>query len=222
MFKRKKKIAIIDFGLGNISSVQAACEYVGADTIVLNKQDKHIECQISGVILPGVGAFSKAIQSIQETGLSDTIQEAILEKKPIMAICLGHQLLFEKSFEFGISNGLGILKGDVISIDTIPAKQFKPRVPNVGWFELNLNPSRQDVEWDSPPFSDLNPSSHFYFTHSLVAFPDISSIIQSTSTLGGAEFVSSVGLGPVFGCQFHPEKSGEAGLSIYKNFITSC
>ena len=138
MYKRQKKIAIIDFDLGNISSVQAACEYVGADTIVLNKQDKHIECQISGVILPGVGAFSKAIQSIKETGLSDTIQEAILEKKPVMAICLGHQLLFEKSFEFGISNGLGILKGDVISIDSIPAKQFKPRVPNVGWFELNL------------------------------------------------------------------------------------
>ena len=219
MQKKLKKIAIIDFGLGNISSVQAACEFAGADTVVLERYDKYAEREISGLILPGVGAYQKAMETIKENGLSDTIQDVILKKKPVMAICLGHQLLFEKSLEFGTSFGLGILSGDVIPIEYTIRQEAKPRVPNVGWFKLTLNPERQEVEWNNPPFSNLNTSSHFYFTHSLVAVPKDKSTVQTSTCVVETKFVSSVGVGPVFGCQFHPEKSHRFGMELMRRFV---
>ncbi len=200
-------IAIIDYGAGNLRSVQKAIEKLGF-TAEITRDKKAIK-GAKGIILPGVGSFDAAIKELRQFGLEAAIEEAIALGKPFLGICLGLQHLFENSEE-GKENGLGILKGKVV--------KFKPQqnqsVPHMGW-------NRLLPKGFCPLFKGIEPGSMVYFAHSYYVVPDNQEIVASTTDYG-AEFVSSVCKNNLFGIQFHPEKSGEVGLKILKNFGDLC
>ncbi len=195
-------IAIIDYGMGNLRSVCKAFEAVGAQTQVTHivgdilKADK--------VVLPGVGAMGPAMQKLQELALIGPIRKVIQEGKPFLGICLGLQLLFERSSEGGFSEGLKILKGSV-------ERFTKLKVPHMGWNQLKVQPAGNRM------FQGLSSDDNFYFCHSYFVKPqDIS--INAGITNYGIDFVSAVVRDNIWGVQFHPEKSQKVGLQILKNF----
>ncbi len=198
-------IGIIDYGMGNIHSVQKALESLGAETLVTNNPREIDKCD--KIVLPGVGAFDDALKELEKKGLSAAIRESIIGKKIFLGICLGMQLLFEKSEEGNLS-GLGILKGAVRKFQV--AKTLK--VPHMGWNNLNLR------QKDCPLFKDLKDNSYVYFCHSYYPAPQDNKIIAATTGYG-VEFAAIVRQGNVYGVQFHPEKSQETGLKILKNFV---
>lgn len=198
-------IAIIDYGAGNLRSVQKACEYNGADATITS--DKNIIETASRVILPGVGAFGDCMSAIEKLSLSDTIKKVCDKGTPFLGICLGLQLLFESSEETPNSKGLGIFKGNNAKI---PKKDgFK--IPHMGWNSLNITKS-------SPIFRDIDNGDFVYFVHSYYMCPQDKSIISATCEYTEVLPVALCS-GNVNAVQFHPEKSGETGLKILKNFI---
>jgi len=199
-------IAIVDYGMGNIHSVNKALELYGADTIVTNK---HKDIQAADkAILPGVGAFDDAISELQKQGLITTLKTHIKNKKPLLGICLGMQLLFEASEEAKKSKGLGVLKGTV--------RRFKEKdgikVPHMGWNQLNCQASVCSL------LKDIPDKSYVYFCHSYYPKPDNQKIIAATTDYG-INFASVVWQDNVYGTQFHPEKSQIVGLKMLKNFV---
>jgi len=200
-------IVIIDYGAGNLRSVQKALQKLGFSAEI-TKDKKSIK-SAKGIVLPGVGSFDAAIKELRQFGLEAAIEEAIGLGKPFLGICLGLQHLFEKSEE-GKETGLGILKGKVI--------RFKPQqnqsIPHMGWNRLLLKGS-------CPLFKGIEPSSMVYFAHSYHVVPDNQEVVASTTDYG-IEFISAVCKNNLFGIQFHPEKSGEVGLKILKNFGELC
>jgi imidazole glycerol-phosphate synthase subunit HisH len=198
-------IAIIDYGMGNIHSVQKALESVGAETLVTNDPQELEKCD--KVVLPGVGAFDDATQELEKRGLSAAIRRSGAGKKIFLGICLGMQLLFEKSEE-GSLPGLGILKG---AVKKFPGGK-RLKVPHMGWNDLNLR------QKDCPLFKDLKDNSYVYFCHSYYPAPQDEKVIAATTSYG-VEFAAIVRQANVYGVQFHPEKSQETGLKILKNFV---
>lgn len=197
-------IAIIDYGMGNLRSVQKAFEAVGAQTVVTEKaKDIHTADK---VVLPGVGAMKPAMDKLEELKLIPVLKKVIEEGKPFLGICLGLQLLFEKSDEGGDIQGLSILKGEV--------KRFKDsvKVPQMGWNQLHIQ------QKDSALFKNIDDQTNVYFCHSYFVKPADSSVIATTTSYGDS-YASSVATGNIFGVQFHPEKSQSAGLQILKNFM---
>ncbi len=198
-------IAIIDYGVGNLFSLTSSFEFVGADVIVtsdpseIKKADK--------LILPGVGAFGDAIKKLRETGLDKVITEEAQNGKPLMGICLGMQLLFEKSYEYGEHNGLGLLKGSVVPMQGYIDKELK--IPQIGWNALKFKK-------ESPLFKYINDGDFVYFVHSYFATDCDQSLLATTEY--GKELTASVAYKNIMGCQFHPEKSGDVGLKILKAF----
>jgi imidazole glycerol-phosphate synthase subunit HisH len=196
------RIAIIDYGMGNLRSVQKAFEYIGieaeitADAAVLGRAD--------GAVLPGVGAFADCIKNLTDTGLIPSIKDFTASGRPFLGICLGLQLLFDSSLEGGLFTGLGLLDGQVVPL---PREQ---KVPHMGWNNLNiLQPA--------PLLKGLPEVPYVYFVHSYHAMP-IDRGILSATTGYGIEVTAAVQCGNVFATQFHPEKSGEVGLQILRNF----
>lgn len=196
-------IAIIDYGMGNLRSVQKGLESVGARAVITT--DKKDILEAKGVVLPGVGAFADAIGSLKEHGLIPVIAEIIQAQKPFLGICLGLQLLFEYSEENGLHQGLGILGGGV---KRLPAGL---KIPHMGWNELHL------VQQGSPIISGIPEATACYFVHSYHVIPEDRELVIATVDYGG-EVVAIVGRGLVFGIQFHPEKSSKWGLQILSNF----
>lgn len=194
-------VGIIDYGLGNLQSVKNALDFLGVnnfiskDTAQLMKADK--------VILPGVGAFRDAMAMIQSQGFDQMIHEKQKEGAPILGICLGMQLMFDRSYEFGTYEGLGLLKGEIIKLD-VPLK-----VPHMGWNKLN-------IQKEAPLFKGLPDDSYVYFVHSYHLETDDD--IVSATTNYGKEVQIAAQKDNVFALQFHPEKSGDIGLQILKNF----
>lgn len=195
-------IAIIDYGMGNLRSVQKAFEKVGAKALITqNPKDLNIAEKI---VLPGVGAMKPAMQKLKSLKFLTAIEKAIGSKKPFLGICLGLQLFFEESDEGGKVKGLGILPGKV--------KRFnKLKVPHMGWNQIHFKQS------DCAILSGINDYSHVYFCHSYYVAPKNKSVVAA-STDYGVEFTSSVWKDNLFGVQFHPEKSQTIGLKILKNF----
>jgi imidazole glycerol-phosphate synthase subunit HisH len=207
-------IALIDYGISNLRSVQKAFEHLDTAVTLVDTPDRL--AQADRLILPGVGAFPAGMKGLQERGLIDPIKQAARNGKPLIGICLGMQLLFESSDEMGETEGLGLLPGRVAKIkmqeDHAPrTTQPALKIPHVGWNQL-------DVVRDHPLVRELVSGSYAYFVHSYAIYPEDQSIVLATTDYGGP-FASIVGRGKVCGLQFHPEKSQAVGLRLLKNFL---
>lgn len=198
-------VAIIDYGVGNLFSLSSSLKAVGVETVVTGDPD--IIKNADKLILPGVGAFGDAAKKLEDSGLKDLIIKLADEGKPLLGICLGMQLLFEKSYEYGEHSGLGLIKGEIVPMAGNIPKGLN--IPHIGWNGLVFKKN-------TPIFKYINNGDHVYFVHSFYA-DHCSESVTATAEYG-VEVTASVQSGNVFGCQFHPEKSGEVGLKILKAF----
>jgi glutamine amidotransferase len=196
-------IAVLDYGMGNLRSVEKALEHVGARAVVTNDHERARSA--AGLVLPGVGAFPRAMERIRELGLDELIRERLTHQTPTLGICLGLQLLFESSEELGGADGLGLIEGSVRRLDTGGLK-----LPQIGWNE---------IEWRRRGVLDagLPDRCAFYHVHTFAPVPTRAGDVLATATYGG-EFVTAIEHAPLYGVQFHPEKSGAAGLRLLSNF----
>ena len=198
-------IAIIDYDAGNLKSVEKALQFLGVEAKITSSPEEILNAD--KIILPGVGAFGDAMEKLNTTGLSDVIREAVARKIPLLGICLGLQLLFEASEESPGVDGLSVLKGKIIRIPD--AEGFK--VPHIGWNSLKISP-------DSKLFAGIPDDSYVYFVHSYYLKAEEPIVAATTDYV--ADIHAAVEKEHVFACQFHPEKSGEIGLKLLKNFAT--
>ena len=198
-------VAIIDYGAGNLQSVKKALDFLGYESEITMDREKILSA--SHVILPGVGSFGDAMASIRERGLEDIIKQAASGEKHFLGICLGLQLMFEKSDETPGVEGLGIFKGDIVKIPS----ENGLKVPHIGWNSINLKQT-------DGIFNGIKDGSYFYFVHSYYLKADHEEDVAA-STFYSTNIHASIEHGNVFACQFHPEKSSTVGLQILKNFI---
>ena len=201
-------IAIIDYGVGNLFSLCSSLKRIGVEAVVTS--DPQTIRRADKLILPGVGAYADAAKKLRDSGLDALIHQQVAEGKEIMGICLGMQLLFEKSFEFGEHQGLGLLKGSVVAMDGVLPEQLK--IPHIGWNGLHFTK-------ESKLFKYINNGDCVYFVHSFFATDCDESVVATTEY--GKELTAAVQKGNVMGCQFHPEKSGHVGLQILRAFCES-
>ncbi|MBE6572399.1 MAG: imidazole glycerol phosphate synthase subunit HisH [Ruminococcaceae bacterium] len=199
-------IAIIDYGVGNLFSLKSSFAAIGVQAVVTGNKAE-IE-NADKIILPGVGAFGDAAEKLRRTGLDKVVINCAQKGTPILGICLGMQLLFEKSYEYGEHEGLGLIKGEIRPITDVIPKELK--VPHIGWNALDFCGKQ------SPIFKYLKNGDFVYFVHSFYGANCEESVIATSEY--GSPLTAAVAKGNVFGCQFHPEKSGNVGLSILKAF----
>lgn len=198
-------IAVVDYGVGNLFSLCSSLERIGADAVVTS--DAEIIRKADKIILPGVGAFADAAQKLRDSGLDKVIIQQAAQGKEIMGICLGMQMLFEKSYEFGEHTGLGLLKGSVIGMEgTIPAEL---KIPHIGWNALSFCKESKLLRY-------IKEGDCVYFVHSFYVDPSAESVVATAEY--GKAVTAAVQKDNVMGCQFHPEKSGEVGLAILRAF----
>ncbi len=198
-------IAIVDYGVGNLFSLQSSFAKVGADT-VLTSDKKTIE-NADKILLPGVGAFADAAKKLKDSGLGELLVQQAQKGKCIMGVCLGMQMLFEKSFEYGEHDGLGLLKGKVVPIKDYVDEGLK--IPHIGWNALHM-------KREHPLLKYCKDGDYVYFVHSYFATDCADSVLALTDY--GAPLTAAVAKDNVMGCQFHPEKSGDVGLNILRAF----
>lgn len=198
-------VAIIDYGVGNLFSLQSSLAAVGAEAVVTS--DPCVIRDADRILLPGVGAFGDAITKLRKSGLADVVTEQARAGKPLLGICLGMQLLFEKSYEYGEHEGLGLIQGEVRPIADVIPEDLK--IPHIGWNALHLRGA-------SPLFRYLKEGDCVYFVHSFYGANCDASVIATAEY--GAELTAAVACKNVYGCQFHPEKSGAVGLNILRAF----
>ena len=198
-------LAIIDYGVGNLFSLVSSLKSISVDAVI-TRDPKVIE-NADRLILPGVGAFGDASEKLRLSGLTEIIKNAVKKGTPLMGICLGMQLLFEKSYEYGEHQGLGLLKGNVIGMEGTIPKELK--IPHIGWNSLKFTST-------SPIFKYINEGDCVYFVHSFYAVDCEDSLIATSEY--GRDLTAAVQQDNVYGCQFHPEKSGSVGLKILKAF----
>ncbi len=208
------KIAVIDYGVGNVRSILSAFANQGANVFLTRDKNKILDSD--GVVLPGVGAFAHGMDGLNKYGMVEIIKEYVESNKPFMGICLGMQLLFEESEEFGVTVGLGLIPGRVIKLPTKDSQNEK--LPHVSWNELNSG----KIQWSDTVLESIKVGSDMYFVHSFVVQPNDEDNVLSTTEYSGYNFCSSVKKDNIYGCQFHPEKSDKTGLKIVKNFIRMC
>ena len=199
-------ISIVDYGVGNLFSLSSSLKSIGADTVVTSDKQKILDS--SAIILPGVGAFSDAQEKLKQSGLFELIIEEAKKGKKLLGICLGMQMLFEKSFEYGEFDGLGIIKGNIVPLEGKISPELK--IPHIGWNSLELKNGKSDL------FKYINNGDFVYFVHSYYA-ADCDENVIATSEYG-IDVTASVQKDNIYGCQFHPEKSGDVGLNILKAF----
>lgn len=198
-------IAIIDYGVGNLFSLESSFKAIGADTVITS--DRQVLEKADKIILPGVGAFRDAAAKLKESGLFDVVTDLAKSGKPLMGICLGMQLLFDKSYEYGEYDGLGLIPGKVVPMEGKIDASLK--IPHIGWNKL-------EFKKQSKLFKYINEGDFVYFVHSYYAV-DCDTAITSTAEYD-KDITATVEKGNVYGCQFHPEKSGNVGLNILKAF----
>lgn len=198
-------VAIIDYGVGNLFSLKSSLDFLGFESVVTD--DKEVLASADRIILPGVGAFGDAAKKLKDSGLADFVKQQAKAGKPLLGICLGMQLLFDKSFEYGEHEGLGLISGEIRPISDIIPADFK--IPHIGWNAL-------DFTKENPLFRYIKNGDHVYFVHSFYG----ANCEESTIAISeyGAPLTAAVAKDSVFGCQFHPEKSGKVGLNILRAF----
>jgi glutamine amidotransferase len=210
----EKKVVIIDYKLSNLYSVQHACEYVGLSSSI--SSEKEAVAQADALILPGVGAFGDAMRNLHALDLISPIKDAVDQGKPFMGICLGMQLLFTESEEFGRHAGLNLIQGEVRKFPhQIHGRRIK--VPQVGWNRI-FPPEHTLNPWQDSPLSGIQNGEFMYFVHSYFAAPDFSEDILSITDYEGVRYCSGVRKGNLFAVQFHPEKSAQEGIKMYRNW----
>lgn len=211
-----KRVVLIDYGIGNLLSVRRAFEACAADVVQTNNP---AEIEMADyLVLPGVGAFGDGMRELQSRQLVEPIRAACASGKPLLGICLGMQLLFTESEEFGLHKGLDLLPGRVVAIpNEVPGGAWR-KTPHIGWNELRLPPGRGS--WGGTLFSGMSEDSAAYFVHSYAVVPADSSVRLADCEHEGIAISAAVQQGQIYGCQFHPEKSGEVGLSIIANFLS--
>lgn len=208
------KISIIDLGVGNMLSLSRAFERCGAEVSLVSNASDVFGAQ--KLVLPGVGAFASGMRAIKSLNLIDVLKEvALKEEIPILGICLGMQLLMEKSAEFGLHEGLGIIPGSVVPIKSKSITGDRLRVPNIGWSPIKVLENQEANQL----LKGIDQEESFYFVHSYTAIPKDSQNRVADCVYGGHQLSAIINKNIVFGCQFHPEKSGEVGLKMLENYI---
>lgn len=213
-------IAVVDYGMGNRRSVEKALEHVGARALVANDHEQLRAA--AGLVLPGVGAFPRAMQRIRELGLDELLPERLAAGIPVLGVCLGMQLAFDSSTELGGAGGLGIVSGEVRRLASSPEGQAGTlKLPHIGWNEVTFAASSPEGEPQSPLVAGLPRRCAFYHVHSYAPVPADERHILGTAEYG-RPFVAAVQCGSFYGVQFHPEKSSAAGLRLLANFARIC
>jgi imidazole glycerol-phosphate synthase subunit HisH len=213
----RPRVAIVDYGLGNLFSVAQACQAMGLQATIT--PDRRAIEQADAVILPGVGAFGDAMQTLRRLDLVGVLRDTPGRGVPLVGICLGVQLLMTESHEFGQHEGLGLIRGEVVRLNDPREGNRKLKVPQVGWNRIRAAGGFET--WNGTPLDGLSDGTFMYFVHSFVVVPEERSVVLSTTTYGDVEFCSSVSCGRIFACQFHPERSGRRGLQVYDNLRKS-
>lgn len=199
-------IAIVDYGVGNLFSLNSSLELIGAESVVT--ADPRVLRSADKILLPGVGAFEDAAKKLRDSGLADLLKELAAGGKPLLGICLGMQMLFEKSYEYGEHTGLGLIPGEVVPMaGNIPAEL---KIPHIGWNALHF-------QREHPLLKNIRQGDCVYFVHSYYADRCEDAVIATAEY--GKELTAAVAYRNVYGCQFHPEKSGPVGLAILKAFL---
>lgn len=199
-------IAIIDYGVGNLFSLKSSLAEIGAEAVVTSDEKVIAECD--RIILPGVGAFEDAARKLRESGMAEVVKKEAAAGKSLLGICLGMQLMFDKGYEYGEHEGLGLIHGNVRPIADVIPEGYK--IPHIGWNLLKFTKK-------SPLFKYIKEGDYVYFVHSYYAADCDESVIATTEY--GADLTAAAANGNVYGCQFHPEKSGKVGMKILKAFV---
>ena len=212
------RVAIIDCELGNLFSVQRACEFVGLEAKITNDCEEILDA--GGVILPGVGAFGDAMSNLERLDLVAPLKDYIASGRPFMGVCLGMQLLFTESEEFGRHKGLDIIPGHIVRFESQRTSSRIRKVPQVCWNQIYPS-SDGGPAWDKHPLKDVCPGEYMYFVHSYYSVPADPSVVLCFTTYGETDYCSGVVRSNIFATQFHPEKSGPEGVRIYRNWAAS-
>jgi glutamine amidotransferase len=208
-------VAVIDYGVGNLLSVRRGLEHCGADVLVTS--DASAILAAPRVVLPGVGAFADGMAGLRNAGLEDVVREVAARGTPLLAICLGMQMLLDESEEFGVTPGLGLIPGRVVQIPSTTTEGAPHKIPHIGWNALVVPPARS--HWQGTALEEITPGEDVYFVHSFMASPIDPGHRLADCLYGGVPVSAAIARANVFGCQFHPEKSGPVGLRILKRFL---
>jgi len=216
---RRCLAAIVDYGLGNLYSVQQACAHVGMQSEITSMPSALMSAD--AVILPGVGAFGDAMNALRQRDLIGVIKDLAAAGKPLFGVCLGMQLMMSESLEFGHHEGLGLVPGKVVRLPDPSENERALKIPQVGWNRISPSPNNYSpTAWNETLLQGLPTGAYQYFVHSFIAQPADPSVILAETQYGNVTFSSAVRYGSVTAVQFHPERSGPAGLSIYRNLAS--
>ena len=209
-----KKVVIVDYQLGNLFSVQQACLHLGYDAVVTS--DPSVLASADYAILPGVGAFGDAMDNMHSLDLVEPLKDFIASGKPFMGVCLGLQLLFTESEEFGSTKGMNLIEGIVKKFSPKNTEGGTLKVPQIAWNQIEESKSNQ---WYKTPLHTCQNGDYMYFVHSYYVQPNTTDVVLATTNYGGHEYCSAIIKDNIFACQFHPEKSSLDGINIYNNWI---
>jgi len=214
MSTKREKITVIDYGMGNIFNVVRAFEVFDCDVFITNDYNKIVNAD--KLLLPGVGAFKDGMSDLKNLNLDSAIQEFSVKERPLMGICLGMQLLMSESEENGRHNGLNLIEGNVFRFKEPNEKSVNYKIPQIGWNKLLEIKSNK---WNDSILKGIENNAYMYFLHSYYVHPKDKEVLVSLTNYGQNTFCSVLQKNQIIGCQFHPERSGEIGLKILKNFI---
>ncbi len=209
------EVAVIDYGLGNLLSVRRGLEHCGATVTVTSDPDTILSA--TRVVLPGVGSFAHGMAELRSRGLDSIVRKVATQGSFLLGICLGMQMLLDESDEFGKTEGLGIISGRVVSIPSTTIDGFSQKIPHIGWNNLVLPQGFEN--WEDSLLQEVNLGEAVYFVHSFMAVPNNPKHRIANCIYGGVPVPATIGRDNIYGCQFHPEKSGEVGLKILQRFL---
>ncbi len=210
-----RKVCIIDYGSSNLLSVRRAFEYCGAEVVIADQPSQIMNAE--KVVLPGVGAFKDGMDGLRERGLIDAIRSYAETDKPFLGICLGMQMMLDSSEEFGVHQGLGLIPGKVVAIPDKNTDGEPHKIPHIGWNEIHS--TINGGPWNGTILEGIPPETSAYFVHSYMAVPANTTHLLAGCKYGNQEISAVLASGKKYGCQFHPEKSGEYGLKMIRNFL---
>ena len=213
MTERQPRVAIVDHGLGNLHSVKQACEFVGLNAVITSVKSEILSAD--AVILPGVGAFGDAMQTLHRLDLVSVLRIVAESSKPMIGICLGLQLLMSESNEFGFHKGLNIIEGSVNRFDQPKENDRLLKIPQVGW--NRVYPARNSINWSDTLLHGVDSNEYMYFVHSYIVQPQNGDVVLTLTRYGNIEFCSGINYRNICAFQFHPERSGPKGIMVSQN-----